>query len=467
MESFDVVVLGAGSAGENVAGALAGAGRSVALVEALRVGGECPYVACMPSKSLLRSADARAQARAVADLGGDARGASLGPDADAHAAALRRRDEVAEHRDDSGAAGEAEQKGIVVVRGHGRVVRQGVVDVDGRELGWTDLVLATGSSPTLPAVEGLADVPTWTSDEALSSHDYPASLLVLGGGAVGCELAQAHARFGCAVTLVETGRQLLGREESSIAERLADVLRADGVDVRLESGVDRVEPGGAGARVHLADGSVVEVARVLLATGRHPTTDDLGLDALGIEPGDHGELEVDDACRVRGQDHVWAAGDVTGVAPYTHTANYQARIVAANLLGTPRTADYRAIPRAVYTSPAVASVGMDEPTAREAGIDAVSAAMDLGEVARTATETTDTENAGRLVLIADRARGVLVGASAIGPHADEWLSEAVVAIRGQVPLDVLTDVVHAFPTFGEAYEPPLRELAAAVRRDGS
>jgi pyruvate/2-oxoglutarate dehydrogenase complex dihydrolipoamide dehydrogenase (E3) component len=467
MESFDVVVLGAGSAGENLASTLAEAGRSVALVEALRVGGECPYVACMPSKSLLASAHARAQARSVVDLGGDAHGASLGPDADAHAAAVRRRDEVAEHRDDSAAAREAEEAGIVLVRGRGRVVRPGVVDVDGRELAWTDLVVATGSTPTLPGLDGVADVPTWTSDEALSSRERPTSLLVLGGGAVGCELAQAHAQLGTAVTLVEAGAQLLGPEEPSVAALLADVLRRDGVGVRLETGVDRLEPGGPGARVHLADGSVVEVARLLLATGRHPTTDDLGLDVLGIEPGEHGELEVDDACRVRGQDHVWAAGDVTGVAPYTHTANYQARIVAANLLGTPRTADYRAIPRAVYTSPAVASVGMDEQTARDAGIDAVTAVMDLGEVARTATETADGDAAGRLVLTADRDRGVLVGAAAIGPHADEWLSEAVVAIRARVPLDVLTDVVHAFPTFGEAYEPPLRDLAAAVRRDGA
>ena len=467
MESFDVVVLGAGSAGESIATTLAQEGRRVALVESLRVGGECPYVACMPSKSLLRSAHARVEVRESGDLGAHGVDVHLGDDSEAYAAAVRRRDEIAEHRDDSGAAGEVEQAGVVLVRGRGRVTRPGVVDVDGRELGWDDLVLTTGSTPTLPDLEGREQVPTWTSDEALSASSRPASLLVLGGGAVGCELAQAHARFGTAVTIVETGPQLLGREESSIAAQLAEVLRADGVDVRLDSGVERLEPGGPGARVHLADGSVVEVERVLLATGRRPSTEGIGLDVLGVEPGEQGELEVDERCRVRGQQHVWAAGDVTGVAPYTHTANYQGRIVATNLLGRDAQADYRAIPRAVYTSPAVASVGMDAATARDAGIDAVTAVMDLGEVARTATETTgDDAPSGRLVLTADRERGVLIGAAAIGTRADEWLSEAVLAVRAQVPLDVLTDVVHAFPTFGEAYEPPLRELAEQAGRSG-
>ena len=457
MESFDVVVLGAGSAGDSIANALAEAGRSVALVETLRVGGECPYVACMPSKSVLRSAEARVQAKALRELGGASAAPTLDDEDLAFRVAVERRDRIAEGRNDSAAAKGVERAGVVLVRGRGRITGPGVVDVEGRQLGWTDLVIGTGSKPVRPPVEGLDRVPTWTSDEALSAQHRPASLLVMGGGAVGCELSQAHARFGVDVTLVESGPQLVGKEEASIAEALATVLRGEGIDVRLGVEVQRAELTAGGlARVHLSDGSKVEAARVLLAVGRQPTTDGLGLDQLGIELGDGGEVQVDDHCRVEGQQHVWAAGDVTGIAPYTHTANYQARILAANLLGGDRSADYRAIPRAVYTDPAVASVGMDAETAKEQGIEAITAVMDLAQVARTATEGND---GGRLVLTADRARGVLIGAAAIGPKADEWLSEATLAIRAEVPLSVLTDVVHAFPTFGEAYEPPLRDLA--------
>jgi len=462
MDSFDVVVLGAGSAGEAIATGLAEAGRRVALVEDVRVGGECPYVACMPSKSLLRSAEARHEARELAELAGASSAPQLDADDAAFRAAVRRRDEIAEHRSDAGAAREAQEAGVVLVRGRGRVVRPGVVEVGGRELGWTDLVVSTGSSPTLPPIEGLPEVPTWTSDQALSAQERPASLLVVGGGAVGCELAQAHARFGVRVVLADPADQLLGREETSVARALEHVLRDEGVDIRLGAQAERVQPCGTGARVHLSDGSSVEVERVLLATGRAPSTAGLGLDVLGIEPDDDGALRTDDRCRVQGQRHVWAAGDVTGVAPYTHTANYQAKVVLANLLGGDRRADYRAVPRAAYTDPAVASVGTDAETAREQGVDAVTAVMDLGEVARTSTEGTA---GGRLVLTADRARGVLVGAAAIGARADEWLSEATLAIRAEVPLRVLADVVHAFPTFGEAYEPPLQELARQVSQD--
>ena len=451
METFDVVVLGAGSAGENVSRTLAENGRSVALVEAGLVGGECPYLACMPSKAMLRSAQARAETQRVAELGGATQDPPVEDGDTAYAAAVARRDEIAEHRDDSEAAASLTDAGVVLVRGRGRVSRPGVVAVDGRELAYTDLVLSTGSKAVVPPIDGLDGVPTWTSDEALSASERPASLLVLGGGAVGCELAQVHARFGTRVVLVDTAEQLLGREEQSIATLLAEVLRGDGVDVRLGAGVDAVEAVDGGARCRLSDGSSVQVERVLVATGRKPWTDGIGLEVLGIEPGEHAQLEVDDHCRVA--EHVWAAGDITGIAPYTHGANYQARVVAANLLGEARTADYRAIPRAVYTDPPVASVGMDAATAAEQGIEARTAVMDLGQVARTATEGVG----GRLVLTA--ADGVLIGAAAIGPHADEWLSEATLAVRARVPLAVLADVVHAFPTFGEAYEPPLRELA--------
>ena len=464
MENFDVVVLGAGSSGELIANGLVEAGRTVALVESLRVGGECPYVACMPSKALLRSAEARVMSRAVKELGGAAAAPTLDDDDLAYRAAVVRRDEVAEGRDDSEAAAGVQDGGVVLVRGRGRITREGVVEVDGVELSWKDLVISTGSEPIRPDLPGLDSVPTWTSDEVLSAQDRPESLLVMGGGAVGCELAQAHVAFGVRVTLVESGPQLLGKEEPSVAQLLAKALRDGGVDVRLGVQVQRAELTEDGlARLHLSDGTTVDAARVLVAVGRQPTTAGLGLDVLGVEVGDGGQVRVDEHCRVEGQPHVWAAGDVTGTAPFTHTANYQGRIVVENLLGGQRVADYRAIPRAVYTDPAVASVGINADTARDQGIDAVTAVMDLADVARTTTEGND---GGRLVLTADRARGVLIGAAAIGPKAEEWLSEATLAIRAEVPLSVLTDVVHAFPTFGEAFEPPLRELAAKVERTG-
>jgi dihydrolipoamide dehydrogenase len=459
MERFDVVVLGAGSAGEWVS-AIAKGGKSVAVVEGHRVGGECPFVACMPSKSMLRSAQVRHLVTEAHSLGAAGSPPALDQGAAAYAAATKRRDGIAHGRDDRSHAEALQKAGVTLVRGWGMVTESGVVVVGDRTLGWIDLVVATGSAAERLPIEGLDDVPTWTSDEALSSTELPNSLIVLGGGAVGCELAQVYARFGTTVTLVETGPRLLKREEPAISAVLADVLQANGVSLRFNEEILRAERVERGARLHFKSGAVLMAERVLLATGRTPRTGGLGLEKLGIEPSERG-LETDEHCRVRGRQHVWAAGDVTGIAPYTHTANYQGRIVAANLLSREAKADYRAIPRAVYTDPNVASVGLGLETAEKHGHDAVSAEADIKETSRAATEGGD-ETVGKLVLVADRRRRILLGAAAIGPYAAEWLGEAALAIRAEIPLDILADLVHPFPTFSEIYEGPIRELAGTL-----
>jgi pyruvate/2-oxoglutarate dehydrogenase complex dihydrolipoamide dehydrogenase (E3) component len=460
VDTFDVVVLGAGSAGEWVAGGVADAGGSVALVEESRVGGECPYVACIPSKAMLRSAHVREDARHLVETGGASAPAALDDDELACHAAVRRRDRLSSDRDDTDAAVGIKRRGVTLLRGTGRITSAGVVDIDGRQIGYRDLVVATGSRPAVPPIKGLDKVAAWTSDQALSAQARPASLMVLGGGAVGCELAQAYAGFGVAVTLVEAAPQLVSGEDAALAAELATVLRGSNVDIRLGAEIKAMEATGSGqARALLAGGPVIEAELVILAVGRTPATAGLGLDAIGITPDDTGALAVDPRCRVQGQSHVWAAGDVTGNAPYTHGANYQAQVVTHNLLGGSRVADYRAIPRVVYTHPPMASVGMTTEQARDDGIDVISATMDMSQLARTATDGTA---GGLLILVADRSRHLLIGAAAVGPSADEWISEASVAIRASTPLGTLADVVHPFPTFAQAYEVPLRELAAQL-----
>ncbi len=424
----------------------------MAIIEANRVGGDCPFVACMPSKALLRSAEVRHLMGRAKELGagGDV---TPGDQVRALAQAIRRRDIVANHGDDRDKAKGLEDLGVRLVRGRGRITEPGVIAVGGNHFGYTDLVIATGSAPNRPAIEGLNDVPTWNSEEALTSGAQPSSLAVLGGGAIGCELSQAYARFGVTVTLLEPTSHLLGAEEPSIAAILASVLAADGIDVRLDTTVTAAEPCARGARLRLSDGTDVEVERVLTATGRTPNTSGIGLEALGL--GDEG-ISTDGRGRVCGHEHLWAAGDVTAIVPYTHGANYQAKVVAANLFGAGLTGDYRAIPRAVYTDPAVASVGIDRAVAHEQGMDVITSAFDVTDTARAGS---DGEPWGRLVLTADRRRRILIGAAAIGPHADEWIGEATLAIFAEVPLSVLTGVVHLFPTYSEAYGPAFEELA--------
>lgn len=456
MRRFDVVVLGAGSAGETVAGGLADAGRSVALVSEGLVGGECPYVACMPSKALLRSAAVRALVGRAHELGAVAAPLDLGDAASAFAVAVARRDEVAKHLDDSGAAKAIVDRGVTLVRGRGRISGPGEVVVDDEVLAWDDLVLATGSRPVVPSIDGLDGVPWWTSDQALTSAERPARLAILGGGPIGCELAQVYARFASVVTIIESAERLLAREEPEVSAALTTAFEAEGIDIRCGAGVTAVEPAAGGGVRALFDGAgTVEADRLLVVTGRKPNVDDIGLDVLGIEPGKAG-VEVDERCRVVGAERVWAAGDVNGLAPYTHTANHQGNVIVTNLLGGDAVDDRSAIPRCVYTEPTVAAVGLTRTQAEEAGGEVVTATFDPADTARAAS---DDDAGGVVVLVADRARGVLVGASIVGPHADEWLGQLTLAVRAAVPLAVLADVVQAFPTYSEAFIPALRDLA--------
>jgi dihydrolipoamide dehydrogenase len=444
MEHYDVVVLGAGSAAEWLAGLRE---KTLAIIESGRVGGACPYVACIPSKAMLAAAHRRMIQEYL-----DA------PD-QSFIRAIARRDRVAEQRDDRAAAARLEQAGGALLRGVGRVVRPGVVSVDGREVAYDDLVIDTGSIAELPDIPGLAGVAPWSADDALSTSELPASLAILGGGAVGCELAQVYQAFGCQVTMIEPGDRLLSSEEPFVGQLLGERLREQGVDVRVNATAIAVALCGSDSVVDLDDGSTVGVERVLVAAGRTPLVRDLGLEVLGIDVTDQG-LPIDDHCRVLGQDHIWAAGDVTGIAPYSHTANYHGRTILANLNGRDVTVDHRAIPRCVYTAPAVAAVGMTEVEAVSQGIDTVTAEASIGDTARALV---DDDRRGHVKLVADRSTGALVGCAAIGARADDWIGEAILAVRARVPLEVLVDVVHPFPTISEVYEAPLRELAERAR----
>ena len=458
MQSFDVVILGAGSAGEVIANTLVNSGRSVAMIEQLRVGGECAYVSCMPSKAMLRSARSRNQARNLVSLGGSSQPVVLDSDASAYTNAVSRRDRIVLNRSDAKASERAISGGVSLFRGRGACTSNDRVTVGEVELGWHDLVITTGGRALIPKIEGLKEIQFWTSDQALSAQQMPVSVLIVGGGPVGCELSQIFTSFGVETTLVEFSDQLAGKEHPEIAARLAANLISQGVDLYLNTKVAKVEQAGKDKTlIHLSNGHQIIVEKLILAAGRQPNSDKIGMDLLGIIPSKSGALEMDEFCRVRGQERVWAAGDITGIAPFTHTANYQGRIVAGNILGGHQTANYTAIPRAIYTDPPVSSVGRVQGPDKAEGL--ISERFDMEGLSR---NRTDGESGGLLILTADREKGTLVGATAIGPRADEWMAEATLAIRAQIPLSILSDVVHAFPTFGEAFEEPFRKLAEII-----
>jgi len=328
-----------------------------------------------------------------------------------------------------------------------------VVEAGGEEIPYDRLVVATGSRPAIPPVEGLDAVEYWTNREATSTHEVPASLVVMGGGPVGSELAQFFARMGSSVTVVERGERMLGRVHGDAGELMADVFRSEGIDVRLGVGVERVEPG---IRLHLSDGSTLDSERLLVATGRRPNVEELGLEQLGVEITGRG-IAVDE--RLRAADGVWAIGDVTGVAQFTHVGKYQARVAAADMAGQGATADYRAIPAGIFTDPEVGTVG------RTDGESDVSARIELASVPRLSTYEKPARD-GFIRLFADPGGRVLVGAVCVGPQAAEWLGQLTLAVRAATPLEVLLDTIQPYPTFSEGVFSAVQALAGELDAAG-
>jgi dihydrolipoamide dehydrogenase len=448
--------VGAGPAGEVAAGRLVQAGLEVAIAEEHLVGGECAYYACMPSKALLRPGELLAESRRIPGAAEAVTGTLSVP------SVLERRDQIIHHLEDAAQLPWLEDRGIALLRGAARLVGERELEVGGQRVqARRAVVVATGSSAFLPPIPGLAESRPWTNRKITTADEAPERLIMMGGGVVGVEMSQAWQSLGSQVTLIEAGERLIAREEAFASELVTEALADLGVDVRTRNRVERVERSGATVSVTLTDGSTVEGDELVVAVGRRPRLAELGLDAIGLDGTE--PLETDVHLRVTGLPWLYAIGDVNGRALYTHMGKYQGRVAADHLLGQPSAtahgADGARAPRVIFTDPQVAGVGHTTASATDAGLDVIVA--DVQTSGNAGGSFFGRGAPGITRLLADRARGVLVGATFTGAEVAEMLHAATIAIVAEVPLERLAHAVPAFPTRTELWLQALDELAAA------
>lgn len=438
-QECDVVVLGMGTCGEDASLRLATAGLDVIGIESRLIGGECPYWACIPSKSMIRSANLVTEARRADGLVGRV---SVEPDWGLIASRIR--SEITGGWDDSAGVSRFEARGGRFIRGRGRLTAPGELEVDGTKVvARRGVLVATGSKPLIPPVPGLDQVPYWTNHDAIEVEELPASLVILGGGPVGCELGQVFARFGVDVTIVEGEERLLRYEEPEASQLVAEALKEDGAELRLGVRAESVATDGGAIVVRLGDGTSITADRILVATGRRADADSLGVTAAGAKT-DRGFVAVDGL--MRAAEGLWAIGDVTGVVLLTQVAEYQGMIAVEDILGgRPRPADYSVMPRAIFTDPEIGGVGMTEREARDAGHDVTLTVKDLRSTFRGWIHGTG--NQGLVKLVADQVEDRLLGATAVGPRATDVMGFLALAIQERTPLRNLVNMIYAFPTF--------------------